>query len=130
MPSQLCIMFAEDQDNPATVPAALPAALNSRADGCEVSKEVTACCMPQPMLATAVSAIFPVTALRGGTAVTYSHSSRLLGSLFDVQNLFHLRLGSLWFPDSFSTFSEIKVGWGFFFFFALRGCGEKVICNP
>lgn len=111
-------MFAEEQDNPTTVPATPPAALSSRADGWEVSKEVTACCMPRPMLAAAGSAIYPVTAPHGGTAVTYSPSSRLPGSLFDVQNLFHLRLGSLWFPGSFSAFSEIKVE---VFFFCFKG---------
>jgi len=85
--------------------------------------------MPSQMLEAAVSAISHVTVLHGRTAITYSLLCSLLGSLFDVQYLFHLRLGSLWFPGSFSSFSEIDTKLWFVFFFSLSGCGE-VICNP
>lgn len=73
--------------------------------------------MPSQMLEAAVSAIYRVTVLHGRTAITSFLLYSLLGSLFDVQYLFHLRLGSLWFPGSLSSFSETETKIFLFFFF-------------
>lgn len=61
-------------------------------------------CVPSQMLEAALGAIRHVTAARGRTGVTHPLLDSLLGSLFDVQYLFHLKLGSLQFPGSFSSF--------------------------